>query len=99
MVRPADWVSFWPFWLFCFCWAGFDVDMNTRMIARELAEEAPHNLSKRIARFALAINACSTQYLSSAYWRQAKGVLADKPHRDPNESGHRPVAGTLLPSH
>ena len=35
--------------------------MNTRMIARDLAEETPHSLSERIARFAMAINGCTAQ--------------------------------------
>ena len=35
--------------------------MNTRTIARDLPEDAPHSLSDRIARFAMAINARSAQ--------------------------------------
>jgi hypothetical protein len=26
ITRPADSVCFWPFWSYCFCWAGFDMD-------------------------------------------------------------------------
>jgi hypothetical protein len=88
--------------------------MNTRMIARDLAEEAPHSLSKRIARFAMAINGCPTQYVSKSYWKQAKRELTSEPDTDPKEAvlesapeseGWDPVpgldrltAGTLLPS-
>jgi hypothetical protein len=50
--------------------------MNTRMIARDLAEEASHTLSKRIARFAKAINGCSGQEASKSYWKQAKREFA-----------------------
>jgi hypothetical protein len=60
--------------------------MNTRIIARELAEEAPHSLSERIARFARAINDCSAQYVSKSYWKQAKQGLASEPDTDPNDS-------------
>ena len=60
--------------------------MNTRMVARDLAEEATHSLSKRIARFAMAINGCSAQYVSKSYWKQAKRELADEPDTDPNEA-------------
>ena len=70
--------------------------MNTRTIAGDWAEEAPHSLSERIARFAMAINACSAQYLSKSYWQQAKQELADEPDTDPTESRHRPAARTLL---
>ena len=78
--------------------------MNTRTIARDLAEDAPHSLSERIARFAMAINACSAQNVSKAYWKQAKRELASETDTDPNESvlyvaalAARPTAGTLLP--
>ena len=78
--------------------------MNTRTIARDLAEDAPHSLSERIARFAMAINACSAQNVSKAYWKQAKRELARESDTDPNESvlfgaalADRPTAGTLLP--
>jgi hypothetical protein len=60
--------------------------MNTRMIARDLAEEAPHSLSKRIARFAMAINGCSSQYVSKSYWKQAKGELTGELDADPKEA-------------
>jgi hypothetical protein len=60
--------------------------MNTRMIARDLGEEAPHSLSKRIARFALAINGCSGQYASKSYWKQAKRELTGELDTDPNEA-------------
>ena len=78
--------------------------MNTRTIARDLAEDAPHSLSERIARFAMAINACSAQNVSKSYWKQAKRELARESDTDPNESvpfvaalAARPTAGTLLP--
>ena len=60
--------------------------MNTRMVARDVAEEAPHSLSKRIARFAMAINGCSAQYVSKSYWKQAKRELTGELDTDPNES-------------
>ena len=60
--------------------------MNTRMVARDLAEEAPHSLSKRIARFAMAINGCSAQYVSKSYWKQAKRELTGESDTDPNEA-------------
>ena len=69
--------------------------MNTRtVVARGLSKEAPHSLSERVARFAIAINGCAAQAVSKSYWEQAKRdsskpasivVLAD-----------RPTAGTLL---
>jgi hypothetical protein len=61
--------------------------MNTRMVARDLAEEAPHNLSKRIAGFATAVNACSAQYVSKSYWKQAKRELTSELDTDPEEAG------------
>ena len=68
------------------------------MIARDLAEEAPHSLSKRIARFAMAINGCSAQYVSKSYWKQAKRELTGELDADPNEavfeSGPESDAGT-----
>ena len=60
--------------------------MNTRMVARDLAEEAPHSLSKRIARFAMAINGCSAQDVSKSYWKQAKRELTGGSDLDPNEA-------------
>jgi hypothetical protein len=60
--------------------------MNTRMLARDLAEEAPHSLSKRVARFAMAINGCSAQYVSKSYWKQAKRELTSEQDTDPNAS-------------
>jgi hypothetical protein len=60
--------------------------MNTRMIARDLAEEPPHSLSKRIARFAMAINGCSAQGVSKSYWKQAKWELTSEPDTDPKEA-------------
>ena len=60
--------------------------MHTRMIARDLAEEAPHSLSERIARFAMAINACSEQNVSKSYWKQAKRELASESDTDPKEA-------------
>ena len=59
--------------------------MNTRMVARDLAEEAPHSLSKRVARFAMAINGCSAQYVSKSYWKQAKRELTGELDTDPKE--------------
>ena len=61
--------------------------MNTRTIARDLAEEAPHSLSERIARFAMAINGCSAQDVSKSYWKQAKRELT-------GELGHGPERGS-----
>ena len=60
--------------------------MDTRTIARDLAGEAPYSLSERIARFAMAINACSVQNVSRSYWKQAKRELASESDPDPNES-------------
>jgi hypothetical protein len=60
--------------------------MNTRMIARDLAEDVPHSLRERIARFAMAINACSAQNVSKSYSQQAKRELASESDTDPNES-------------
>ena len=72
--------------------------MNTRMIARDLAEEAPSSLSKRIARFAMAINGCSAQYASKSYWKQAKRELTGELDTDPKvvvfESAPKSDAGT-----
>ena len=78
--------------------------MNTRPMARELAEEAPHSLSERIARFAMAINACSAQNQSKGYWKPATRELARESDTDPNESvlfaaalADRPTAVSLSP--
>jgi hypothetical protein len=60
--------------------------MNTRTIARDWAEDAPHSLSERIARFAMAINGCSAQYVSKSYWKQAKRELASESDTDPKEA-------------
>jgi hypothetical protein len=60
--------------------------MSTRMIARDLAEETPHSLSKRIARFAMAINGCSAQYASKSYWKQAQRELTGELDTDPKEA-------------
>jgi len=60
--------------------------VNTRIIARDLAEEAPHSLSKRIARFAMAINGCSAQYASKSYWKQFKRELTGELDTDPKEA-------------
>jgi len=60
--------------------------MNTRVIARDLGEEAPYSLSKRIARFAMAINGCSAQYASKSYWKQAKRKLTGEADADPKEA-------------
>ena len=79
--------------------------MNTNMIARDVAEDAAHSLSERIARFAMAINDCSAQNVSKCYWKQAKRELASETDTDPNESvlyvaalADRPTGRTLLPS-
>ena len=79
--------------------------MNTRTIAMDLTGEAPYSLSERIARFAMAINACSAQNVSESHWKQATRELARESDTDPNESvlfvaalADRPTAGTLLPS-
>ena len=76
--------------------------MNTRMIARDLAEETPHSLSKRIARFAMAINGCSAQYVSKSYWKQAKRELTGELDTDPKEvvfeSARESNAGTRYPA-
>ena len=60
--------------------------MNTRTIARDWAEEAPHSLSERIARFAMAINGCSAQNVSKSYWKQAKRELTGELDTDPKEA-------------
>jgi hypothetical protein len=60
--------------------------MNTRMIARDLAEEPPHSLRERIARFAMAINGCSAQGESQSDWGQAKRELTGEPDTDPKEA-------------
>ena len=77
--------------------------MDTRMIARDLTEEASDRLSERIARFAMAIDACSAQIVSKSCWKQAKRELASESDTDPNESvlesapeseGWHPVPGS-----
>ena len=60
--------------------------MNTRTIARDRAQEAPHSLRERIARFAMAINGCSVQGKSQSDWVQAKRELTSEPDTDPNEA-------------
>ena len=60
--------------------------MNTRTIARDRAQEAPHSLRERIARFAMAINGCSAQGESQSDWGQAKQELTGKPDPDPSEA-------------
>ena len=60
--------------------------MNTRMVARDLAEEAPHSLSERVARFAMAINGCSAQDVSKSDWEQAKRELTGELDTDPKEA-------------
>jgi hypothetical protein len=59
--------------------------MNTRMIVRDLAEETPLSLTKRIAKFAMAINGCSAQYASKSYWKQAQRELTGELDTDLNE--------------
>jgi hypothetical protein len=61
--------------------------MNTRMIARDLAEEPPHSLSERIARFAMAINGCTTQM------NQTRNRKRGRSNQRPN-----PNAGTRCPA-
>ena len=76
--------------------------MNTRMVARDLAEEAPHSLSERVARFAMAINGCSAQDVSKSYWKQAKRELTGELDTDPKEAVlpqcPTPNAGTRYPA-
>jgi hypothetical protein len=60
--------------------------MNAGMIATDLTEEAPRSLSKRIAKFATAINGCSAQYASKSYWKQAKRELTGELDTDPKEA-------------
>jgi len=60
--------------------------MNTRITARDWAEEAPHSLRERIARFAMAINGCCAQGESQSDWGQAKRKLTSEPDTDPNEA-------------
>ena len=62
--------------------------MNTRMVARDLAKEAPHSLSERVARFAIAINGCSAQGGSKSHWEQAKRELVEW-------TGHGPESGSV----
>jgi hypothetical protein len=61
--------------------------MNTRMYARDLAEEASHSLSKRIARFAMAINGCTAQMSQTR--TQKRGRSNQRPN---------PNAGTRCPA-
>ena len=77
--------------------------MDTRMIARDLTEEASDRLSERIARFAMAIDACSAQIVSKSCWKQAKRELVSESDTDPDESvlesapdseGWHPVPGS-----
>jgi len=57
--------------------------MNTRIgAARDLAKEAPHSLSERVARFAIAINGCSAPGVSKSHWEQAKRELTSGPDTD-----------------
>ena len=60
--------------------------MNTRIVARGRAREAPHSLSERIARFANAINGSSAPAASKSYWEQGKRVLTSGPDMDPKEA-------------
>ncbi len=76
--------------------------MDTRMIARDLAEDAPHSLSERIARFAMAINGCTGQNRSKSYWKQAKQewrVNRTRPRTTQCLNQHpTPNAGTRCPA-
>jgi hypothetical protein len=92
MVRPADWAWFWPFWSSCFCWVGFD--LNPRAIARDRAEETPHSLRERIARFAMAINGCSGRAVPKPSCEQAKWELMSEPDTGPTKSVLKPVPGS-----
>jgi hypothetical protein len=42
--------------------------VNTRIVARDLAKEAPQSLNERVARFAIAINGCSARAVSKSHW-------------------------------
>jgi len=65
--------------------------MNTRTIARDWAEAAPHTLRERIARFAMAINGCSAQGESQSDWGQAERELTGEPETDPKEAVLEPA--------
>ena len=60
--------------------------MNTRITARDWAEEAPHSLRERIARFAMAINGCSAQGELQSDWGQAKRGLTSERNTDTKEA-------------
>jgi hypothetical protein len=60
--------------------------MSTRMMARDLGDEAPHSLGNRIARFAMATNGRTAQYVSKSYWKQAKRVWTGELDTDPKEA-------------
>ena len=60
--------------------------MNARIIARSLGKAAPHSLSERIARFAIAVNACSARGASKSYWEQARREFTSEPDIDPKEA-------------
>jgi hypothetical protein len=68
------------------------------MIAKDPSEEAAHSLSKRIARFAMAINGCSGQHASKSYWKQTKREFTCELDTDPKaaafESAPESDAGT-----
>ena len=57
--------------------------MNSRIVARDPANEAPHSLNERVARFAIAINGCSAQGVSKSHWEQANRELTSEPDLDP----------------
>jgi hypothetical protein len=62
-----------------------------------IPNEAPHSLSERVARFAIAINGCSAQAVSKSYWKQSKRELISK-RTFVVALADRPTAATLLPS-
>ena len=78
--------------------------MNTRIVARGPAKEAPRSLSERVARFAIAINGCSSHCVSKSHWEQAKRELTSGPDADrkaavfesaPESECWNPVLGSI----
>ena len=58
--------------------------MNTRIIARDLAKAGGHSLRERVARFAIAVNACSAQNVWKSGWEQVSVVIiANRPDAKP----------------
>ena len=60
--------------------------MKPHVVAKGSAKEASPGLSKRIARFAMAINGCSAQDVSKSYWKQAKREFLGELDTDPKEA-------------